>query len=68
MSNLKHQTLKQLLVSKAQCEELISSYNSKLSGQTTRLGWINDYIFKATVKEMTIGDIESALGHRVIIK
>lgn len=68
MSNLKHQTVEQLEVSKIECEKYIANLKSSLNGQLTRLGWINDYIYQKTPKEMSIEEIENTLGHKVIIK
>ena len=68
MSDLKHQSVNQLKQSKRDCEEYISKLNSKLNGQKVRLEWINKYLYEKTPQEMSIEEIESKLGHRVIIK
>lgn len=68
MSNLKHQSIEQLHQSKDECERQISQLKSRLNGQMERLRWINDYIYQKTPVELSIKEIESRLGHRVIIK
>ena len=68
MSDLKHQTLRQLNESKGDCEQHITALKSSLSGQQERLKWIDHYIVQNTVKEMTITEIEQKLGHKVILK
>ena len=68
MSDLKHQTLKQLEKSKAETENRILNLKTQLSGEQERLKWIEHYIYKNTAKEMTFEEIERALGHKVIIK
>ena len=68
MSNLKHQTVEQLEQSKRDCERYIGNLESKLNGQRERLRWINKYLFEKTPQELTIREIESRLGHKVIIR
>ena len=68
MSNLKYKTVEQLQQDKRECENYISSLKSNLAGQQERLKWINQYIFEKTPVELSIGEIESRLGHKVIIK
>lgn len=68
MSNLKHMTVEQLRKEKDDCERYISSLKSRLSGQQHRLEWIEKYIFEKTPQELTMDEIESRLGHKVIIK
>jgi len=68
MSDLKHQTIRQLDASKAECEIYMRKLKSNLSGQETRLKWINHYIFLKTPQELTVEEIEYRLGHRLIIK
>jgi hypothetical protein len=68
MSDLKHQSVKQLEKSKAECEEYISKLTTQLAGQRERLKWIERYIFEKTPQELTIEQIEQKLGHRIIIK
>lgn len=67
-SDLKHQTVAELTISKLNTENLIASLKSQLNGQQVRLEWINKYLFEKTPKEMTFAQIEEALGHKVIIK
>ena len=68
MSDLKYQSVSQLQESKVSCEKHIKSLRSKLAGQETRLEWIDKYLFQKTPQELTIDQIEAALGHKVIIK
>jgi len=68
MSDLKYQTVNQLLASKASCEMYISNLTSKLNGQKERLKWIEKYIYEKTPVELSINEIEARLGHKVIIK
>lgn len=68
MSDLKYQTVEQLQKSLADCNNYIASLESKLAGQRERRKWIQQYIFQKTPKELTIQQIEAALGHKVIIK
>ncbi len=68
MSDLKHQTVSELSVSKVECQNYINNLKSKLSGQQSRLEWINKYLFEKTPVEMSIKQIESKLGHKVILK
>lgn len=68
MSDLKHQSVAQLKVSKLECEKYISNLKSSLNGQKQRLEWINSYLHEKTPQELTILEIESMLGHKVIIK
>ena len=68
MSNLKYQTVEQLQRSKKETQAYIANLESSLNGQRTRLHWIDKYIFENTPQEMTMLQIESALGHKVIIR
>ena len=68
MSDLKHKSVDELLKCKQETEAYIYKLNTQLEGQKQRLVWINNYIFQKTPKEMTIEEIENALGHKVIIK
>ena len=68
MSDLNHKTVSELHCLKASTEKYISELNSKLNGQKQRLEWIEKYIFEKTPKEMSIKQIEMALGHKIIIK
>ena len=68
MSNLKHLSVWELEKEKLDCEKYINNMKSKLNGQNVRLEWIDRYIFEKTPQELTIGQIEQRLGHRVIIK
>lgn len=68
MSDLKHQSVEQLQVAKKECEQYIGRLKSNLNGQRERLKWIDDYIFEKTPQELTMDQIERALGHKVIIK
>ena len=68
MSDLKHQSVDQLIISRQECLSYIRSLQARLSGQESRLKWIDKYIFEKTPQEMTIEQIENKLGHRVIIK
>lgn len=68
MSDLKYRTVEQLKSAKADTEKYIETLQQKLGGQQERLKWINHYIREKTPKELTIAQIEQALGHKVIIK
>jgi len=68
MSDLKHQSIEQLRVSKAKCLEKIGNLKSNLNGQQERLKWINKYLFEKAAQEMTLAEIEQKLGHKVIFK
>ncbi len=68
MSDLKYQTVHQLLSSKIICENYIGKLKSNLSGQEQRLEWINRYLFEKTPQELSMAEIEQKLGHKVIIK
>ncbi len=68
MSDLKHQTLEELRISKYECEKYINRLSSQLSGQKARLDWIDKYIFEKSPQELSIEEIERRLGHRVILK
>ena len=68
MSNLKYLTVEELKKAKDDCEKYISKLNSTINGQKVRLEWIEQYIFEKTPQELSIQEIERALGHRVIIK
>ena len=68
MSDLKYQTVSQLIQSKKKCEARIKSLKSDIAGQGERLKWIDKYLYEKTPQEMTIAQIEQALGHRLIIK
>lgn len=48
MSELKHKTLKELLESKAECEERIAYHGNHKSVQEERLKWIDKYIQEKT--------------------
>lgn len=68
MSDLKYQTVEQLERSKSDCIRYISRLKQKLSGQEHRLHWIDKYLFEKTPQELTVSQIESRLGHKVIVK
>lgn len=68
MSDLKHKSINELIRLKTETEQKIATLRSQVSAQQERLRWINSYIFQKTPKEMTIEEIENALGHKVIIK
>ena len=68
MSDLKYQTVDELIISKCITEERIASLKSQLIGQEEKLKWIDKYLFEKTPKEMTIDEIELKLGHKVIMK
>lgn len=68
MSDLKHQSLDELKRSNIRCVNYINELKSKLSGQQTRLEWINKYIYEKTPVELSIEEIERKLGHKVILK
>lgn len=68
MSDLQHQTVDQLKESKRECENYIRNLKSSLAGQTERLNWIDRCIFQKDPQELTIQEIESKLGHKVILK
>lgn len=68
MSNLKYLTVEQLQQEKRECEKYISKLGSSIAGQRERLKWIESYIFEKTPQELSIQQIEQALGHKVIIK
>jgi len=68
MSDLKWQTVAQLTESKAACEAYIKQLSSKLSGQKTRLEWIDKYLYERTPQELSMQQIEQRLGHKVIVK
>jgi len=53
MSDLKHQTVSELILTKARTEELIASLKSQIAGQNSRLEWINHYLFEKTPQEMS---------------
>lgn len=67
MSDLKYQSVPELVNSKLACEKYISELKSNLSGQEVRLGWINKYLFEKTPVEMSMKEIEDKLGHKVIL-
>jgi hypothetical protein len=68
MSDLKYRTVEQLGQDRLDCLKYITALKSKEAGQRTRLEWIDKYIFEKTPKELTIKQIEQALGHKVILK
>lgn len=75
MSDLKHQTVQELEASRITAQSLIQYHQrkiaelqSKINGQLTRLEWIDKYHFEKTPQEMTIAEVERALGHKLIIK
>ncbi|MDB9980557.1 hypothetical protein OAD61_00445 [bacterium] len=68
MSDLKYKTVEQLEEAKVQSKKYLSSLMSKANGEETRLEWIEKYIFEKTPKELTMKQIEHALGHKVILK
>ena len=45
MSNLKHLSREQLLTEKHECKRQMNAAFAKLSGQKTRLQWINKYLY-----------------------
>lgn len=67
MSDLKYQSITQLEASKRECQNYIKVIKSNLAGQETRLKWIDKYLYEKTPIEMTIAQIEAAIGHKVII-
>ena len=68
MSDLKHQSVAQLTHSKKDCERFIKNLSSQLAGQRERLKWIDKYLFQKTPVELSLAQIEEALGHKVILK
>ena len=68
MSDLKYQTVEELLKSKKECEKYINDLSSKLSGQRERLKWIEQYLFEKTPQELSLDEVERRLGHKVILK
>ena len=68
MSNLKHLNAGELLLAKNECKKYITNLKSKLAGQQSRLEWIEKYLFEKTPQELSMAEIESRLGHKVIIK
>ena len=68
MSDLKHQTVDQLKVSKRECEVYMAKLKSQLAGQQIRLDWIEKYLFESTPQELSIQQIERKLGHKVILR
>jgi len=68
MSDLQYKSVEELTEIKKDTEAYIAKLSSKLNGQKQRLEWINKYLYEKTTQEMTIKDIENALGHKVIIK
>lgn len=67
MSDLKYKKLGELQDIRIQTEKYIKGMRSNINGAECRLKWINKYIFEKTSVEMTIGEIEDKLGHKVII-
>jgi menaquinone-dependent protoporphyrinogen IX oxidase len=76
MSNLKYLSDGSLLVEKQKANEyidkLLEEINKKksaIAGAYERLKWIDIYIEKRKgIVPMTIQEIESALGHKVVIR
>jgi len=68
MSDLRYQAIEQLRWSKKQCEAKISDAKNIIGSQEVRLRWVNKYLFEKTPQELSIEEIESRLGHKVIIK
>lgn len=68
MSNLRYLTTEQLHQERQSCIEYMKQLKSSLVVQEERLKWIEKYIFEKTPQELTLTQIEQALGHRVIIK
>lgn len=68
MSDLKHQTVAQLRQSRIDCVNDMNHLKSRLAGQQQRLEWIEKYLYEKTPQELSIAQIESKLGHRIIIK
>lgn len=68
MSDLKYQSLSELQASREQCEAYIASLKSSLSGQEQRLHWIKKYIYEKTPQELSISEIETLLGFKLILK
>ena len=76
MSDLKHLTLDQLKereIAATKAIEHFESQRGKLQGrinnETTRLNWIHHYMsLKETLVEMSITEIQEALGYKILIK
>lgn len=68
MSELKYKSVNELRRLRTETGQKISTLKSQVSGQQERLKWINTYITEKTPKEMTVEEIERALGHKIIIK
>jgi hypothetical protein len=75
MSDLKWRTVPELYQAQKECETKIAQHIAKenyhrsvVAGQRTRLDWIGKYIFEKTPKEMTMAQVEQALGHKVLLK
>lgn len=68
MSDLKYQSVEQLTDSRSECIKKISYHDNIANGQRIRLEWIDKYIYEKTPQELSIAQIESQLGHRVILK
>ncbi len=68
MSDLKYQTVEQLEQSERSCLKYIGNLKNNLEGQRVRPHWIQKYIFEKSPQELSIEQIEQALGHKVIIK
>ena len=68
MSDLKYQTVDQLLKTKQDCEKYISNLKATLGGQQKRLNWIDKCLYEKDPQEMSIAQIEEVLSLKVILK
>ena len=76
MSDLKHLTLDQLKEREVTAVKAIEHFESqqgnlqgKINNESTRLHWIHHYMqLKETPVEMSIAEIQEALGYKILIK
>lgn len=68
MTDLKYQSVKELIASREATVKYISNLKSRLAGQEERLNWIDRYIYEQTPQELTLRQIENILGHKIILK
>jgi predicted RNase H-like nuclease (RuvC/YqgF family) len=68
VSDLKYKTVEELKGEIAYLEKKISEHKQKAHNLDQRLIWARKYLFQKTPQELTMSQIEQALGHAVIIK
>lgn len=68
MSDLKYMNTSQLEVEISRITREIGKLKGKIHNLDQRKIWAEKYLFEKTPQELTISQIENALGHAIIIK